>query len=94
MVASASCAGFIKKVFAVDPLVCPDCGEAMRIIAFIEDRRFVHAILEHLSLWDEARSRQARRRTHRPNSSACPWWSGLHRSAGGGLPKPGRFWLF
>lgn len=26
----------------------------MRIIAFIEKRRVVRAILEHLSLWDEA----------------------------------------
>jgi len=51
----ASWARFIKKVFAVDPLVCPDCGGAMRIMAFIEDRRVVRAILEHLSLWDEPR---------------------------------------
>ena len=27
----------------------------MRIMAFIEDRRVVRAILEHLSLWDEPR---------------------------------------
>jgi hypothetical protein len=27
----------------------------MRIIAFIEERRVVRAILVHLSLWDEAR---------------------------------------
>jgi hypothetical protein len=46
---------FIKKVFAADPLVCPDCGGPMRIIAFIEDRRVVRAILEHLRLWDEPR---------------------------------------
>jgi hypothetical protein len=44
-----------NKVFATAPLVCPDCGGAMRIIAFIEDLRVVRAILEHLSLWDEAR---------------------------------------
>jgi hypothetical protein len=40
---------------AVDPLVCPDCGGAMQIVAFIEDKRVVRAILEHLSLWDETR---------------------------------------
>jgi hypothetical protein len=50
----ASWARFIKKVFAVDPLVCQDCGGANRIIAFIEDRCAVRASLEHLSLWDEA----------------------------------------
>ena len=36
------------------PLVCPDCGAAMRIVAFIEEQRVVRAILVHLSLWDEA----------------------------------------
>ncbi|MHB8896858.1 MAG: transposase [Candidatus Geothermincolia bacterium] len=53
--ARASWARFIKKVFAADPPVCPDCGGAMRIIAFIEDQRVVRAILEHLSLWVEPR---------------------------------------
>jgi hypothetical protein len=51
----ASWARFIKKVFAADPLACPDCGGAMRIVAFIEQQRIVRAILVHLSLWDEAR---------------------------------------
>jgi hypothetical protein len=51
----AGWARFIKKVFAADPLVCPDCGGPMRIVAFIEDQRIVRAILVHLSLWDEAR---------------------------------------
>ena len=27
----------------------------MRVVAFIEDQRFVRAILVYLSLWDEAR---------------------------------------
>jgi len=44
-----------KKVFAANPLRCPDCGGPIRIIAFIEDPRVVRAILVHLSLWDEAR---------------------------------------
>ena len=54
-VSRASWARFIKKIFAADPLVCPDCGGAMRIVAFIEDQRVMRAILEHLLLWDEAR---------------------------------------
>jgi hypothetical protein len=53
--ARATWARFIKKVFAADPLVCPDCGGAMRIIAFIEDPRVVRAILVNLLLCDEAR---------------------------------------
>jgi hypothetical protein len=54
-VARASWARFVKKVFAADPLECPDCGGPMRIIAFIEHKRVVRAILEYLSLWDEPR---------------------------------------
>lgn len=54
-VARASWARFIKKVFAADPLECPDCGGTIRIVAFIEEPRVVRAILEHLSLWDEPR---------------------------------------
>ena len=54
-VARASWARFIKKVFAADPLECPDCGGAMRIVAFIEEQRVVLAILVHLLLLDEAR---------------------------------------
>ena len=46
---------FIKRIFAADPLECPDCGGAMRIVAFVEDRRVVRVILEHVSLRDEPR---------------------------------------
>ena len=48
---------FLKKVFEVDPLLCPDCGGTMRLNAFIEKPHVVRAILEHLSLWDAARPR-------------------------------------
>ncbi|HWR98900.1 MAG TPA: hypothetical protein VN317_10805 [Candidatus Methanoperedens sp.] len=48
-------ARFIKKAFVAEPLLCPDCGGAMRVIAFIEEPRVVRAILEHLPRWDEAR---------------------------------------
>ena len=34
----------IQKVYKVDPLVCPKCGEMMRIISVITDRQ----IMEHL----------------------------------------------
>ena len=50
-------ARFLKKIFAADPLVCPDYRGPMRIVAFIEEPRVVRAILEHLSLWDAARPR-------------------------------------
>jgi len=37
----------IKRVYEVDPLLCPKCGGEMRIIAFIIDHDVVDAILRH-----------------------------------------------
>jgi len=50
-----SWAQLIKRVYEVDPLVCPSCGGEMRIIAFIIDHDVVDAILRHLAK-AEARS--------------------------------------
>jgi hypothetical protein len=44
-----SWAKLIKRVYEVDPLVCPKCGGEMRIIAFIIDHDVVDAILRHLA---------------------------------------------
>jgi len=32
----------IRKVYEVDPMVCPNCGGTMKIIAFITDSEAVH----------------------------------------------------
>ncbi|MBD3870919.1 MAG: transposase [Acidobacteria bacterium] len=50
-----SWAQLIKRVYEVNPLVCPSCGGEMRIIAFIIDHDVVDAILRHLAK-AEARS--------------------------------------
>ena len=50
-----SWAQLIKRVYEVDPLLCPKCGGEMRIIAFIIDHDVVDAILRHLAK-AEARS--------------------------------------
>ena len=42
-------ATLIKRVYQVDPLICPACGAEMRIIAFIVDPDVVDAILRHIS---------------------------------------------
>ena len=39
----------IKRVYEIDPLVCPSCGGEMKIIAFIIDHTVVDAILRHLA---------------------------------------------
>lgn len=40
----------IKKVYEVDPLVCPECHGQMRIIAFIANYAAVDKITSHLKL--------------------------------------------
>jgi hypothetical protein len=42
----------IKKVWEVDPLICPDCGSEMKIIALIDDKETIETILRHLRLWE------------------------------------------
>jgi len=44
-----SWAQLIKRVYEVDPLVCPKCGGEMTIIALIIDHDVVDAILRHLA---------------------------------------------
>ena len=46
-----SWARLIQKIYEVDPLVCPKCQGAMRIISFIEDPSVIRDILNHLGLW-------------------------------------------
>jgi hypothetical protein len=40
----------IKKIYEVDPLICPECSGPMRIIAFIEEEEVIRKILERLKL--------------------------------------------
>jgi hypothetical protein len=43
-------AEIIRKVYEVDPMLCPKCGGAMKIVAFISDYRAVDRIIDHLKL--------------------------------------------
>ncbi len=45
---SSSWAKWIRKIYETDPLTCNECGEPMRIIAFITDPLEVAKILEHI----------------------------------------------
>ena len=40
----------IKKVYEIDPLICPKCGGTMRIVSFIEDHIVIDKIIKHLNL--------------------------------------------
>ncbi len=48
--ARRSWARLIRKVYEVDPLLRPGCGQTMRIIAVIERPAVIRQILEHLGL--------------------------------------------
>ena len=38
----------IRKVYEVNPLLCPRCGGQMRIIVFIEDHKVIDKIIHML----------------------------------------------
>jgi hypothetical protein len=40
----------IRKIYEADPLLCPQCGGQMRIIAFLTDHVVVDRIIDHLKL--------------------------------------------
>ena len=42
----------LRKVFEVNPLICPRCQSPMKVIAVINDGAVIKKILDHLSLWE------------------------------------------
>ncbi|MGA2587528.1 MAG: transposase [Candidatus Aminicenantales bacterium] len=40
----------IRKVYEVDPLICPRCGGRMKVVAFLTSYTVVDRIMEHLKL--------------------------------------------
>lgn len=49
-VPSKGWADMIRKVYEIDPLLCPSCGGKMSIISFIDDHRVIDRIICHLEL--------------------------------------------
>ena len=45
-------ARLIQKIYQIDPLLCPKCQGAMKLISFIEDDALIKKILMHLGLWE------------------------------------------
>jgi hypothetical protein len=43
-------AEMIRKVYEVDPMLCPKCGGKMKVIAFLTDYSVVDRIINHLKL--------------------------------------------
>ncbi len=53
--AKTAWAKLIRKVFEIDPLLCPECGAQMRVIALIEDPAVIERILSWLGIWEPLR---------------------------------------
>ncbi len=43
-------AEMIRKVYEADPMLCPRCGGAMKIISFLTEYAVVDRIIDHLKL--------------------------------------------
>jgi len=43
-------AAMIRKVYEVDPMVCPKCGSRMKVVAFLAEVAVVDRIIDHLKL--------------------------------------------
>jgi hypothetical protein len=41
-------AHLIRRVYLTDPLICPDCGAQLHLIAFITEPKIIRKILRHL----------------------------------------------
>ncbi len=46
-------AELIRRVYEVDPLVCPRCGSDLRVVGFITEAAVIDRILDHLRRRDK-----------------------------------------
>jgi len=49
-ITSKGWAEMIRKVYEVDPMICPRCGGRMRVVAFLTEHAVVDRIIRHLEL--------------------------------------------
>ena len=80
--ASQTWAMLIKRVYEIDPLICPRCSGQMKIVAFIEPPQgdVIEKILRHCGRWCPASPRR-----HRAGTSAS-----TTRTATGTVTRPPR----
>ena len=48
--ASKSWASLIKRVFEIDPLICPKCSSTMRVVSFITNSNEINRLLKNLGI--------------------------------------------
>jgi hypothetical protein len=64
-------------IWEVDPLACPKCGKAMKIVAIVQDKGLVETALKSIGLWQELEPRGPPvDLIADPNSEITrePWW--------------------
>jgi hypothetical protein len=56
---SQTWAMLIKRVYELDPMVCPQCGGQMKVVAFIDppQQEVIEKILRHCGLWQSSEAR-------------------------------------
>ena len=56
---SQTWAMLIKRIYEIDPMVCPKCGGQMKVVAFIDppQREVIEKILRHCRLWQASAPR-------------------------------------
>jgi len=67
----------IRKIYEVDPLICPECGGEMRIISFIEQKELIHRILAQLGISKEGPSRSPPVRETSPEITYEPFYDDM-----------------
>ena len=67
-------ARLIKKIYEVDPLVCPKCQRVMRIVSSIEDPTVIRDILKHLGLGLSGPDRPRKSMTRLSAYAKQPGW--------------------
>jgi hypothetical protein len=75
--ASRRWAALLQQIFEVDPLACPTCHGAMRLVAFITQTAVIDQILTHL----RARAAPAAHAARSPPSTRAPASRGPSRAA-------------
>ncbi|MDD4872049.1 MAG: hypothetical protein PHR77_15945 [Kiritimatiellae bacterium] len=67
----------IKKVWEIDPLICPHCQGEMKMIALIDEAAVVSRILKHLGLWPEFQQVRQPAERERGPPVVEPWADGF-----------------
>ncbi len=78
--ASRRWAALLQQIFEVDPLACPTCHRAMRIVAFITQTSVIGQILAHLRT---RAARESHAGPRSPPSTRAPVSRGASRA-----PRP------